>query len=147
MSFSIQLMRNNSEGNRLNKNLSPITTVTGTLKQSTSIINPVIQIQCEITDVTDCNYMYISTFERYYFVDNITSLTSDIFEFTSHVDVLTTYANQIRSNNAIIRKQENRWNLYLNDGTFKTYQNPIILTKAFPHGFTTQELVLAVAGS
>lgn len=147
MSFNIQLMRNNSEANRLSKNLTNITTVSGTLKQSTSIINPIIQIQCEITDVTDCNYMYIPTFERYYFVDNIISLTSDIVEFTGHVDVLTTYASQIRSNNAIVKRQENRFNTYLNDGSFKTYQDPIILTRAFPQGFTTQEFVLAVAGS
>ena len=147
MSFNIQLMRNNSEANRLSKNLTNITTVSGTLKQSTSIINPIIQIECDISNVTDCNYMYIPTFERYYFVDNITSLTSDIVEFTGHVDVLTTYASQIRSNNAIVKRQENRFNTYLNDGSFKTYQDPIILTRAFPQGFTTQEFVLAVAGS
>ena len=147
MSFSIQLLRNNSERNRLSKNLSSITTVTGTLKSSTSIMNPVIQIECELTDVTNCNYMYIPTFNRYYFVDDITSITSDIVQFTGHVDVLTTYASQIRSNNAIVKRQENRWNLYLDDGSFKVYQNPMVLTKAFPQGFTTQEFVLAVAGS
>lgn len=147
MSFSIQLLRNNSERNRLSKSLSSITTVTGTLKSSTSIMNPVIQIECELTDVTNCNYMYIPTFNRYYFVDDITSITSDIVQFTGHVDVLTTYASQIRSNNAIVKRQENRWNLYLDDGSFKVYQNPMVLTKAFPQGFTTQEFVLAVAGS
>lgn len=147
MSFSIQLLRNNSERNRLSKSLSSITTVTGTLKSSTSIMNPVIQIECELTDVTNCNYMYIPTFNRYYFVDDITSITSDIVQFTGHVDVLTTYADQIRSNNAIVKRQENRWNLYLDDGSFKVYQNPMVLTKAFPQGFTTQEFVLAVAGS
>ena len=48
---------------------------------------------------------------------------------------------------AIVKRQENRWNLYLDDGSFKVYQNPMVLTKAFPQGFTTQEFVLAVAGS
>lgn len=57
------------------------------------------------------------------------------------------FADGIRNNTAIIKRQQEQWNLYLNDGSLKCYQDPIILTKAFPSGFTTQEFVLAVAGA
>ena len=147
MSFNIILMRNNSEANRLTKVTQDLLSVSGTLKEQTSIIDPVIKIQADLTALKYCNYMYIPEFGRYYFVNDIKSVTNSIIEVSGHVDVLSTYAQEIRSNTAITRRQENNWNLYLNDGTFRVYQDPKVITKAFPSGFTTQEFVLAVAGS
>ncbi len=147
MAFNIVLQTNNSEKNRVIKNLTDIATVTGTLKSETSIINPVILIEGDLTNYVGCNYMSISTFERSYFINNIRSIRNGLFEVSGHVDVLSSFQTQLKTNRAIIRKQENIWNLYLNDGTFKIYQNPNVLTKSFPFGFTTQSFVLAVAGS
>ena len=147
MAFNIELKINNSEQNRLNKDTQTIMTVSGVLKEETSIIDPVIKIECKLSDVTSCNYLSIPVFGRSYFVNDIRSIRNGLVEFSCHVDVLSTYAEQIKNNTGIIKRQENEWNLYLNDGTFKVYQNPNVLTKAFPSGFTTQEFVLAVAGS
>ena len=147
MSFNVTLQRNNSERNKLTKDIHEILTVSGELKTETSIIDPVIIIECDLSAVTVCNYISIPAFGRSYFVNNIRSIRTGLVEFSCHVDVLSTFATQIRDNTAIVRKQENNWNLYLNDGSFKIYQNPNVLTKAFPSGFTTQEFVLAVAGS
>lgn len=146
MSFSINLMVNGSPKNQLDKALSVVATYSGTLKEGTSIIDPVIKIQCDLSSVRQCNYMYIAEFNRFYFITDIKSVTNDIVEFYAHVDVLNTYKDQIRSNQAITQRQENSWNLYLDDGAFKIYQNPLVLTKAFPSGFTTQSFVMAIAG-
>lgn len=145
MSITISLMRNYSDTNVLDKNIETLSTVSGTLKNKTSVLNPVIQIQGSLP--TGCNYMYISDFGRYYFVDDISSVTNTIFEISAHVDVLTTYASQIRSCRGIIARQQNNWNLYVDDGAFKTYQNEIILVQTFSTGFNSDEFVLAVAGS
>lgn len=147
MAFNIELQVNSSERNRLTKSISTIATVSGVLKEDTSIIDPVIKIECDLSSFTGCNYMTIPAFGRSYFVNNIRSIRNGLVEFSCHVDVLSTFAGQIRNNRAITKRQENKWNLYLNDGSFKVYQNPMVLTKAFPSGFTTQEFVLAVAGS
>ena len=147
MSFNIVLQRNKSEMNRLLKSVDNIMTVSGVLKEETSIIDPVIKIECDLSDVMSCNYLSISAFGRSYFVNNIRSIRNGLVEFSCHVDVLSSFASQIMANSAIIRKQENTWNLYLNDGSFRVYQNPNVLTRAFPSGFTTQEFILAVAGS
>lgn len=147
MAFNIELKINNSEQNKLNKDTKTIMMVSGVLKEETSIIDPVIKIECELSDVTGCNYLSIPVFGRSYFVNDIRSIRNGLVEFSCHVDVLSTYAEQIKNNTGIIKRQENEWNLYLNDGTFKVYQNPNVLTKAFPSGFTTQEFVLAIAGS
>lgn len=145
--FDISFYVNSSEKNKVDKTLTLITTISGVLKESTSIIDPVIVIEGDLSAFTGCNYMQIETFGRSYFVNNIRSIRNGLVEISAHVDVLSTYKNAIRKNQAIIRKQQNSWNLYLNDGSLRVYQNPDVIVKTFPSGFTTQEFVLAVAGS
>lgn len=147
MAFNIVLQRNNSEMNRVSKSVDDISTVSGVLKEGTSIIDPIIKIESDLSAVTGCNYLSIPDFGRSYFINNISSIRNGLVELYCHVDVLSSFASEIRNNTAIIKRQENEWNLYLNDGSFKVYQNPTVLTKAFPSGFTTQSFLLAVAGS
>lgn len=147
MAFNIRFCINSSENNKMDKTLTEITTISGTLRNETSIIDPVILVEGDITAFTGCNYMQIETFERSYFINNIRSIRNGLFEVSGHVDVLSTYKNAIRRNQAIIRKQQHSWNLYLNDGSLRVYQNPDVIIKTFPSGFSKQEFVLAVAGS
>lgn len=146
MAFSITLQTNNSENNRVTKDLTDISTITGTLRDECSIIDPVILIEGDLSLYTGCNYCTIPTFGRSYFINNIRSIRNNLFEISCHVDVLSSFATQIKANKAIVIRQQENWNLYLNDGVFKVYQNPQVLTKAFPRGFNTQSFVLAVAG-
>lgn len=147
MSFSIILERNLSENNKVTKTVETIATVTGSLKDGTSIINPVILISGDISDYVDCNYLDIPTFQRKYFVRDITSVRNGLFEVSCHVDVLSSWETEIKTNDAIVKRQEKKFNLYLNDGSFRTYQNPVITTHPFPNGFSGLEFVLAVAGA
>lgn len=145
MTLNVQI--NSSEKIALTKNITTVLTLTGTLRDTSSIINPVIRIEGDISQVIKCNYLTIPEFGRSYFITNITSIRNGLYEISAHVDVLSTYASEIRANKGITRKQENNWNLYINDGTLMQYQNPQVITKAFPSGFNTMEFVLAVAGS
>ena len=146
MAFVINLEHNKSEPERIDKNITNITMLFGELVDETSIIDPIFRVECDLTQVTGCNYATVEAFGRSYFITDIKSVRDGIVDFYGHCDVLSTYKTAIRANSAIIRKQTHKWNLYLNDGSFKIYQNPIVLTKDFPSGFTTQEIVLAVAG-
>jgi len=145
--FDIVLQFNASEKNKVTKDVTDVLTLTGELRSETSIVDPVILVSGDLSTISGCNYMTISVFGRSYFITNIRSIRTGLIEISAHVDVISSFADEIKTNRAIIRKQENQWNLYLNDGSFKVYQNPMVLTKAFPSGFTTQEFVLAVAGS
>lgn len=145
--MDIILQVNSSEKIALDKTLTDVLTVSGYLKDSTSILNPVIIIEGDLSEVTSCNYMTIEEFGRSYFITDITSIRNNVFQVSGKVDVLTTYKDEIRANKGITAKQENNWNLYVNDGSLLQYQNPKVITKAFPSGFDTMEFVLAVAGS
>lgn len=145
--MTIKLFVNASEKNKLDKELTLALETTGTLKEDTSLIDPVIKLTGKtFSEMASINYMQIVDLGRYYFINDVISINNDIVEVHAHVDVLTTYKDQIRAQNAIIARQEKKWNLYLNDGVFKTYQNPHIVTKAFPSGFTEQHFIFSVAG-
>lgn len=144
--IDIILYTNNSENNKMDKNLTTIATIQGQFRSSVDIINPVFRIEATIEQISALNYIYIQSFNRYYFVNNITNFRAGEWDISCHVDVLMSFKNNIRQCKAIIKKQANKWNLYLDDGSFKVYQNPNILTKSFPSGFTNYDFVLAVAG-
>lgn len=143
--INIILSQNKSEENLLDKELVEIGTELATLKRDTSIINPIFLLKLD--NLPEFNYISCEEMGRKYFVRNITSVNG-LWEIGCECDVLSTYKVQIRENRAIIKRQENAWNLYYNDGSFRTYQNPRILTRTFPTGFnpSTSTFVLAVAG-
>lgn len=147
MSFNIRLMLNKSADNVADKDFETIDTLTGTLKEETSITNPSIRINYTGA-LQNVNYFYIPQFQRYYFVTDIRSVRTNIWEISGHCDVLTTALklSSLSDCMGITKKQENKNNLYLNDGSFRVYQNPIVTTKLFPSGFNTFSYVLAVAG-
>lgn len=145
--MTVNISYNASEKNKLTKSFTLLTSLTGEMVNESSVTDPVLLIQ-NLTDsvVANMNYAEIVEFNRKYFITDIVHVRQNLYRVTLHVDVLSTYAEQIKNHSAVVSRQENKWNLYLDDGVFKTYQNPQIITKAFPSGFTTQNFVLAVAG-
>lgn len=136
MSFSIIIQTNSSEANRLDKTLTDIATLTGTLRTDTSIIDPVFQIEGDLSSYVTANYCTVSTFGRSYFIRNIRSIRAGLFEIVCHVDVLSSFKTQIRANSAILQRSEGNWNLYLNDGSLKVTQRPTVSTQKFNGGDT-----------
>lgn len=153
MSFSIVFYTNDSPVNRIDKDLTSVVTATGTLRDGASILNPEIEIESPLTPtiVAAINYAHIEVFNRYYFVTDIKTEINGLWVVSMHVDVLMTYKDEIRAQDAVVARQENypNYNMYLDDGWFMAYQNPYIQTKVFsnPTPFETQEFVLVIAGS
>ena len=142
----LKLYKNVSEKNVLDKNITELASLSGTLRDDCSIINPVIMIEDTAGfDLKYTNYAYIEEFGRFYYINNIVC-KNGLFELQMHVDVLKTHANGIRANEAVIARQQNQYNLYLQDGVFKTYAYPHIQIKQFPTGFTDFNFIFSVAG-
>ncbi len=144
MSFNVVLQYNSSPANQVTKSLTTKHTCTGTLRDGSSALDPVVLV--EISDFpSQCNYASIAAFDRQYFIKDIKSVRNGLWEIHMHVDVLGTYDSAIRGQQAIIGKQANSYNLYLNDGNYKCYQNPHIITKNFPSGFNTSNFSYVLA--
>lgn len=74
------------------------------LLDATSITNPVITIEREAIErpfVYTFNYAYISDFNRYYFIDDITSV-NNLWVFRMSVDVLASYKSAILSSSQYV---------------------------------------------
>lgn len=152
MSFIIHFGQTTSAANVVNKEWGGAgADLTGTLRMGSSLLDPVILVEANDPGfhANQYNYCYVQDFGRYYYITDIISANYTLWEIHCHVDVLMSYSEQIKEQTAIVARQENKYNMYLDDGIFMTYQNPKIQTKVFSveGPFETQEFVLVVAGS
>ena len=74
-------------------------TVSGTLKNATSKVNPVIEFAKDITYFNGYNYCYIADFNRYYFVSDVVSVRVGLTSISLRVDVLTSFLTQANMGN------------------------------------------------
>lgn len=146
--MTVNFIKNLSENNRVDKDISSVIDLEGQLRDDCDLINPVIRVSGNYNaQLSEINYAYIPEFKRYYFVTDVNIFRNGVYDFMLSVDVLMSFKDSILQQSAIIARQENEWNLNLNDDEFKIYQNPIIKTKLFPTGFTEEAYILAVAGA
>lgn len=142
--MTLRLYKNKSDKNVVSKTITQSgSDISGTLREDCSIINPVISIQ-GLTDLK-VNYAYIPEFGRYYYINNIVC-KGKLYELHMHVDVLMSFGTEILDNTAVISRQQSMYNLYLQDGVFKTYADNHYQIKQFPSGFNTQQFIFSVAG-
>ena len=141
MSFNVVLMNNTDPTNKITKSPSTVSTLTGTLKDSSSIIDPVILIQRD--SPVGFNYCYIQTFNRYYFVNDVIIVKNGLLEIHCHVDVLMSFKNEILAQRALVSRNAKNWNLYINDNNFLSYSNTKLVTKKFTTGFGGSSYILA----
>lgn len=144
--MTINLFQNESDTNVVSKTLTSKGTLTGTLREGCSIIDPVIKVEgISGSDLPYINYAEVVEFGRYYYIKDIV-LVGNLYELHMHIDVLETYKDQLKPLKAIVARNEYNYNLYLQDGLIKEYANPHIEIKQFPNGFTDYEFIFSVVG-
>lgn len=131
MSLSVTLYNSSSPVEKISKTLTAGGTYGCSLKDTTSILNPVLIIRTSDA-VYNYNYLYIAEIQRYYFINDIKSVNNNVWEISAHVDVLETYKTAILANNAVIKRQEKLYNLYLDDPEFHVLNYERIQTLKFP---------------
>ena len=143
--MTINLYNNSSPKEKVTKSISLVSELTGTLREESSIIAPVITI--EKSTPTGFNYAYIPSFGRYYYVEDVEVVRHDLLRIHLKVDPLMSFDSAIRANSAMIRKSATSYNVLINDNSLRSYQNDLYTYKMFPHGFGENfEYVLLVAG-
>lgn len=145
MNVTLNFFNNSNDSNVLNKNLVNGATIQATLKQDTATEEPVFVLSKSGYD-SYYNYLYCEELGRYYFVDTPTILQGGIVELHCSVDVLMTYANDIKNIECTIARNETKIDGYLYDDAYKIRAYKDIVTKTFPRGLTENSLVLITLG-
>lgn len=132
--MNIILYKNNSPNNYVTKQLAGALTLNGSLRDESSVIDPVIMI--EANNLSTYNYLYISQFSRFYFIRNVESVRTNLWRITCHVDVLNTYRSQIRSHMAIISKtaSSDDSDLFIDDGDWYCENRKFNQIFTYPNG-------------
>ncbi len=131
--------------NTVGKGATIVETLSGTFRDTVSIIDPVFTLKR--SSPVGFNYVYIEAFNRFYYVNGVSADLHGLITVSCTVDPLETNAAAIQQMDAIIKRQENKFNLYLDDGIFKAYQNTKHKIIKLPYGFTEYSYILALAGN
>ena len=144
--MNITLYVNHSEKNKIGKNLTNDFSLSGTLRDATNIINPVILI--ELNEIGNYNYCYIPNFNRYYFITDITVIRTGLFAISLMVDVLESFKTDIKNLSVILLNTQNIGsNNYLSSHVFKNNVKSLTDILNFPNGLNDSgEFILITAG-
>lgn len=131
--LDIYLYKNKSDNNVVSKDLTQIAAKTNVkLKDQTTIINPAFVLSgLELPEIAECNYIYAPDLKRYYYINNISLGLGKMYIIDCHCDVLMSFKEQFLRKSAIIERQENKYNLYLNDNMYKVYNKDRVQLKKF----------------
>ena len=137
--------------------ISHLQNIQCTLKDACSVQKPTIIIRDTHNVHHNLNYFYISEFDRWYYVTDITLIRDDLYQISGRTDVLTTAFKRVDDENhsrlgkcqgIVYRSQSDScYNLYLDDGYFKVQNRPKIQTKPFSNSFNNHSFVMMIAGS
>jgi hypothetical protein len=121
--------------------------ITGTLRESTSIVNPEITV----TSVTPLryNYCYIPSLKRYYYINNVISVKNNLWKLIMEVDPLMSFKNDILALKVVVSKQSSSANgdEYIDDGSLVTDNLMFKTVYNFANGFNNNsDYILITAG-
>lgn len=97
----ITFYNNLSERNVIRKTLTNALNISGTLREATSITNPIITVESSLA-IVSYNYCYIPDFGRYYFIVDVKSMRNNLWALTLRADVLMSFQKAILNTPAII---------------------------------------------
>lgn len=87
--MDIYLYNNLSPDIKIHKNIIPVATLTGALRNESDIVNPTVRI--ESTNLPTFNYAFIPAFNRYYFGRDVRVVRNNIFDISLQSDVLMSF--------------------------------------------------------
>lgn len=146
--MTITLYYNHDEPDVVDKRLTPALTdsLTGVLREETSMLRPAITIGLPASSLTNANYAYISEFGRYYYIEDKVSIRTDLTQLIMRVDPLMSFKAALLQTSVLVKRNSYSYNLKLNDGSLVAYSDGYVLAYPFSGGFNTESYVLITAG-
>lgn len=117
MAVKVNFYENVSDNRCLHKNIIQVSQadILCDIYEPCDILNPVLIVDIDQLDYANVNYCIIEEFNRRYFITSVVPTSAKRLELTCHVDVLSTYEEQIRDCELIAARSTNNVNYYLHD--------------------------------
>lgn len=150
MSLLLRLYTTNSPTNKINKELTLKGGISINLKNRPKDFNNLdIDYDATTGGAFNFNYAHLGTYNLYYFVKMVPSNIGNAHNILHlELDPLMTYKSQILNLDCIIKRNTNKYNLYVEDEELQTLKKTQIQTKAFNHTFVPyQSTVITLVGS
>ena len=100
----IELYKNESPNNHINKDLKLLYTVSVNFKSDLDVSSPEIKLLLDGLDPKIINYIIIPELNRSYFINRFTQINSRIGIFYLDCDLLSTYKTDIINSNALFMR-------------------------------------------
>lgn len=107
--MKIDLYKNTTEENAIEKIIVGKKTIEGTLKTTIDITNFSVIFNF-FEDWNNYNYVYIEKLKRYYFVESKRILNNSLVEYDLIEDVLMSFKDLIRQQNILLTESETAFN-------------------------------------
>ncbi len=117
VSSSIQIGKTSNDPRVVDKSFSITKTVDCSVTGEISILNPVLLLAYD-ADLLGCNYFYWPLTGRYYFIDTISGVPGERLIIGGKVDVLKSFASQIKNTTCVIDRAKSNRSKWLDDGAY-----------------------------
>lgn len=146
--------------------LSAVLGAEGSLRSQSSVVNPIIIVELStfvlVTDSTpedvvdsdgndatipsgheetalvNCDYAYIPELGRYYWITDISSVRSGLWQISMSCDVLMTYRDQIKQLFCMVERNENSYSALLEDPMVSYSQNLDVVEEEFGNNWSSE---------
>ncbi len=140
----INMYKNLSDNRYLHKTLNMLAeNVPCDFKDDTSAVEPTIIISPDAYN-PQCNYVYLSDTNRYYYVSDRV-FSQQRVELKLSIDVRMSF--DFSNCDCIALRSSNKYNMYLDDNEYARLQYNEVYTKPFPTSFSKElNFILLIAG-
>ena len=131
--------------------LSSLEVCTGSYRGEANLISPQITLEATEASMASCNYfsVYNGSLVRYYWVTEKTALRTGLWQISGSADVRRTFLDSIKASYGIVSRNQNFYNMYLEDGKIPVMAKPTMNIYQFgntPFKRNVHEIVLITAG-
>ena len=133
--MNVKLYQNNSDNRACRKNLSGETTISCQILDSVSIQSPTLLIRKNQLP-NNINYCYISDFNRYYYISNISIYDGECFALSLKCDVLMSFYPSFASSPCIAKRSTSNYNPLIEDAQVVKLPSSTLVFRRLGTGFT-----------
>ena len=130
----ITLYNNTEPVLKMTKTPSSLGTCTGNFPGEIDLLHPDCLIEATDSVMEEANYFSINTDPfRYFFIESKTCVRTGLWQIRGKADLRSTYAAAIQSSHGIIARNENTYDMYLNDGMIPVSEKKAVAIQEFPY--------------